>query len=198
MGPNFHIITACLEVFNLVLLSVLIVKIQWDTGINFFHLTWILLNTSSETDAIFPKSTLCVLKTSLSEYDFLCQVHINYHSELLFTLFCVWINILLVAGLVNFVYSGLWNLTPWLQKRTITTTSDVDKSKLVHVGNILPTGNRWLLVKVAEILPTTQYTELIEMLDRLEEGDYGWQERTSAGEEGAENEENVPLNVFSS
>ena len=102
--------------------------------------------------------------------------------------------------MVNTVYCGLWNMIPWLQKRTITRTSDLDNltSKLVHVGDILPAGNRWLLVKVAEILPTPLYTELIEMLDRLEESDYGWQDKTDVGEEGADNGENVPLNMFSS
>ena len=59
--------------------------------------------------------------------------------------------------------------------------------KLAHVGDILPAGNRWLLAKVAEILPTPLYTELIEMLDRLEEGPFGWQQRTDAGEEEADN-----------
>ena len=177
-----------MEVFNWVLLLLLTWKIQTDTGKNIFQLTWTML-LASDTDAIFPKSTLCTVKTSLSERDFLCQVHINYHSELLFTMFCVWIIILLAAGLVNTLWCGLWNVIPWLQKKSICRTSDLDTLtlKLAHVGDILPAGNRWLLAKVAEILPTLLYTELIEMLDRLEEGPFGWQQRTDAGEEEADN-----------
>ena len=179
-----------LEFFNWVLLLVVTWKVQTDTGTNIFQLTWTMV-MASDTDAIFPKSTLCTLKTSLSARDFLCQVHINYHSELLFTLFCIWLIILLAAGLVNTVWCGLWIMIPWLQKRSIRRSSDLDSLtlKLAHVGDILPAGNRWLLVKVAEILPTPLYTELIEMLDQLEEGPFGWQQRTDAGKEEAGNED---------
>ena len=182
-----------MELLNFTLLILLILKIGQDAHMNFFQLSWILLATN-ETDAVFPKRTLCYLTTSLQERDFLCAVHINYLSETIFQIFCVWILVLLTAGTFNMFYTAVWTLFPAIQKWTIKRSTDQQRD-MNHICEILPLGNRWLLIKVSVILPAPLYEDLLQMLDKLEEGPYGdWTTRSYTEED----RDGIPTDMLNS
>ena len=163
------------EFLNLFVVVLLIITASFIMKRNFVIFGFHVLSgvVSPYIESIFPKAIVCNIKTvapngKQSDNGVICLVNINYVNEVIFSIVYIWLLFLILAGIVNILYTFL-QLMPCFQIWSMENTSEstIEQKKLRRIALKLPWATRLVWIQVASVLPANVYSDLIVKIVQL-------------------------------
>ena len=163
------------EFLNLFVVVLLIIIASFIMKRNFVTFGFHVLSgvVSPYIESIFPKAIVCNIKIvsrngKENDNGIVCLVNINYVNEVIFCIVYIWLLFLVLAGILNILYT-LLQLMPCFQIWSMENTSEstIEQRKLRRISKSLPWATRLVWIQVASVLPTNVYSELILKIVQL-------------------------------